>query len=35
MTLWFPLAWSSTHGYKPVPYELWIWWHFSNREALS
>ena len=34
MNLWFPIAWSVSHPTMPVPYELWILWHFSNREAL-
>jgi hypothetical protein len=35
VTLWFPLAWSMAHGYQPLPYEAWILWHFTNREAVS
>jgi hypothetical protein len=28
--LWWPLHWSSTHGYAPIPFEGWVAWHYAN-----
>lgn len=28
--LWFPIAWSKQHPTQPVPYHVWLCWHFAN-----
>lgn len=30
LSLWWPLHWSSGHGYAPIPFEAWVLWHATN-----
>ena len=30
LPLWYPLAWSSHHGLKPVPFHVWLVWCYDN-----